>query len=788
MGRRGPRWRWSIVARAALAALGVVAAAPARAADGTGTVRVEVRSDSDAFHRTPGLVTLLVPHAHGPSRVVRTLASPVTFERVPAGVPLAIRVTCHALGWPDQDVVRPVRVEPGATVRVEAWLPQRHRWIRLVREGSGESLSIDLVQGDLRLPPRAPSDSAPPSDERGGTPFEGRWLWWGSTPALPDRGWVGWRGNGAEPLAGWAPLLADLTEVRIPLRRPRRLEGRVVDEAGLLLEGVWVGDPRRQTGEDGAFTLTERGAAPWSAELTSPERVSVAYDLPDDVGPARDLLLPTRTFAVVRVVDLESELPLAAARVSAVVRRRAPVASDAPLPGAAVDVPLDERGTARLPVAPGDAIDLVVEAPGYGRGTATEGRRGTGAVGSVSGDLGPAFAKGTSRPFALRLRRGRVVKGVVELEGGRAEGLAVGVAVPDEGEAGASFAHVQPSGVFELEALGRASRLSVDAPGFDGGAVTLPRATSRPHDVGTLRLRPRAVIVGRVKSGTWSPRQLDVTVDGTTDAVRSFDGASFALVSPVVSGHVRAKITSLEWEPVAFEVDVPVTGGVVDAGEVRLDRRKTLRLRLVSPAGAAVAGLAVAEYAEFEYLDEGPFQRSDAQGEVVLPFPESLSGNLFVRRARPWLLEIRLDARDPDPLVFTVPDQRELEVKVRATDGGDLDNTATLDLTAIRAPWRLGPRVRSCVGELRTAPAAAFVMGVSAPGHRPARVEVPAGVTTMTVTLERVTDADRARAAALEDELRRASPVEWIEDRAAREAEAARRERLAAEVRRLRGD
>ncbi|MBL9086328.1 MAG: hypothetical protein JNM10_04235, partial [Planctomycetia bacterium] len=387
-----------------------------------------------------------------------------------------------------------------------------------------------------------------------------------------------------------------------------------------------------------------------------------------------------------------------------------------------------------------------------------------------------------------RLRRGRVVKGIVELEGGRAEGLAVGVGSPEEGEAGASFAHVQPSGAFELAALGRASRLSVDAPGFDGGAVTLPRATARPHDVGTLRLRPRAVIVGHVKSGTSSPRQLDVTVDGATDAVRAFDGASFALVSPVVSGRVRATISSLEWEPVSFEVDVPATGGVVDVGEVRLDRRKTLRLRLVSPAGTPVVGLEVGEYAEFRYVDEGPFQRSDAHGEVVLPFPESLSGNLFLRRARPWLLEIRLDARDPDPLVFTVPDQRELEVKVRATDGGDLDNTATLDLTAIRAPWRLGPRVRSCVGELRTAPAAAFVMGVTAPGHRPARVEVPAGVTTMTVTLERVTDADRARAAALEDELRRASPLEGIEDRAARAAEADRRERLAAEVRRLRGD
>lgn len=786
MGRRGPRWRWSIVARAALAALGVVAAAPARAADGTGTVRVEVRSDSDLFHRTPGLVTLLVPRAHGPSHVVRTLASPVTFERVPAGVPLAIRVTCHALGWPDQDVVRPVRVEPGATVRVDAGLPKRHRSIRLVREGSGENLAIDLVQGDLRLPPRAPSDSAPPSDERDGISSWARWPWLGSSPALPDRGWVGWRGNGAEPLAGWAPLLADLTEVQIPLRRPRQLQGRVVDEDGLLLEGVWVGGSESQTGEDGAFTLTERGAAPWSAGLTSPERVSVAYDLPNDVGPARDLLLPTRTFAVVRVVDLESELPLAAARVSAVVRRRAPVASDAPLPGAAVDVPLDERGTARLPVAPGDVIDLVVEAPGYGRGTATEGRRGTGAVGSVSGDLGPAFVKGTSRPFALRLRRGRVVKGIVELEGGRAEGLAVGVVSPEEGEAGASFAHVQPSGAFELEALGRASRLSVDAPGFDGGAVTLPRATSRPHDVGTLRLRPRAVIVGHVKSGTSSPRQLDVTVDGATDAVRAFDGASFALVSPVVSGRVRATISSLEWEPVSFEVDVSATGGVVDVGGVRLAERKTLRLKLVSPAGAPAVDVAVGDLRGIERLDGEPIVTSDARGEVSMPFPEG--GIVRLHRAGSWSFEFPLDVRDPDPRVLTVPDIRELEVKVRATDGGDLDDTATLDLTAIRAPWKLGPRFRSRVGELRTAPAAAFVLGVSAPGHRPARVEVPAGVTTITVTLEHVTPADLARAAALEDDLRRASPLGWIEDRAAREAEAARRAGLAAEVRRLRGD
>jgi hypothetical protein len=190
--------------------------------------------------------------------------------------------------------------------------------------------------------------------------------------------------------------------------------------------------------------------------------VSVAYDLPDDVGPARDLLLPNRTFALVRVVDLESELPLAAARVSAVVRRRAPVASDAPLPGAAVDVPLDERGTARLPVAPGDAIDLVVEAPGYGRGTATEGRRGSGAVGSVSGDLGPAFAKGTSRPFALRLRQGRVVKGIV---GSRAdaEGLAVGVVAPEEARR-VRRSLTSASGAFETGA-GRASRLSMDAPG-----------------------------------------------------------------------------------------------------------------------------------------------------------------------------------------------------------------------------------------------------------------------------------------------------------------------------------
>lgn len=786
MGRRGPRWRWSIVARAALAALGVVAAAPARAADGTGTVRVEVRSDSDLFRRTPGLVTLLVPRAHGPSRVVRTLASPVTFERVPAGVPLAIRVTCHALGWPDQDVVRPVRVEPGATVRVDAGLPQRHRWIRFVHVESGESLPMKRVQGDLQVSPRAPSDSVPPSDEPTERSLGAPWYWRDSTPALPDRGWVGWRGNGAEPLAGWAPLLADLTEVRIPLRRPRQLQGRVVDEDGLLLEGVWVGGSESQTGEDGAFTLTERGAAPWSAGLTSPERVSVAYDLPNDVGPARDLLLPTRTFAVVRVVDLESELPLAAARVSAVVRRRAPVASDAPLPGAAVDVPLDERGTARLPVAPGDVIDLVVEAPGYGRGTATEGRRGTGAVGSVSGDLGPAFVKGTSRPFALRLRRGRVVKGIVELEGGRAEGLAVGVVSPEEGEAGAPFAHVQPSGAFELEALGRASRLSVDAPGFDGGAVTLPRATSRPHDVGTLRLRPRAVIVGRVKSGTSSPRQLDVTVDGATDAVRAFDGASFALVSPVVSGRVRATISSLEWEPVSFEVDVSATGGVVDVGGVRLAERKTLRLKLVSPAGAPAVDVAVGDLRGIERLDGEPIVTSDARGEVSMPFPEG--GIVRLHRAGSWSFEFPLDVRDPDPRVLTVPDIRELEVKVRATDGGDLDNTATLDLTAIRAPWRLGPRFRSCVGELRTAPAAAFVMGVTAPGHRPARVEVPAGVTTITVTLEHVTPADLARAAALEDELRRASPLEWIEDRAARAAEAARRAGLAAEVRRLRGD
>ncbi|MBL9085584.1 MAG: hypothetical protein JNM10_00440, partial [Planctomycetia bacterium] len=398
MGRRGPRWRWSVVARAALAALGVVAAAPARAADGTGSVTVHVRSVPDEVHRTPGLVTLLLPRDLGPSRVVRTLAPTVTFERVPADVPLAVRVTCHALGWPDQDVVRPVRVAPGATVRVEARLPQRLRWIRLVDAESGESLPMERVAGDLRVSPRASSDSVPPSDERAERSFGAPWSRRDSPPALPDRGWVEWRGDGAARLGGWTRLVADAEEVRIALRPPRSLQGRVVDEAGLLLEGVWVVDARSRTGEDGAFTMAERGA-PWRSHvLMSPEGVSVAYDFPDDLGPARDLLLPTRTFAVVRVVDLESELPLAAARVSAVVRRRAPVASDAPLPGAAVDVPLDERGTARLPVAPGDAIDLVVEAPGYGRGTATEGRRGTGAVGSVSGDLGPAFVKGTSRP------------------------------------------------------------------------------------------------------------------------------------------------------------------------------------------------------------------------------------------------------------------------------------------------------------------------------------------------------------------------------------------------------
>ncbi len=380
------------------------------------------------------------------------------------------------------------------------------------------------------------------------------------------------------------------------------------------------------------------------------------------------------------------------------------------------------------------------------------------------------------------------MKGIVELEGGRAEGLAVGVGSPEEEEAGASFAHVQPSGAFELAALGRASRLSVDAPGFDGGAVTLPRATSRPHDVGTLRLRPRAVIVGHVKSGTSSPRQLDVTVDGATDAVRAFDGASFALVSPVVSGRVRATISSLEWEPVSFEVDVPATGGVVDVGGVRLAERKTLRLKLVSPAGAPAVDVAVGDLRGIERLDGEPIVTSDARGEVSMPFPEG--GIVRLHRAGPWSFEFPLDVRDPDPRVLTVPDIRELEVKVRSSDGDDGVRAAELDLRRIPDPWRRrrGLVWPISVGELRTAPAAAFVMGVTAPGHRPARVEVPAGVTTMTVTLERVTDADRARAAALEDELRRASPLEGIEDRAARAAEADRRERLAAEVRRLRGD
>jgi hypothetical protein len=86
-----------------------------------------------------------------------------------------------------------------------------------------------------------------------------------------------------------------------------------------------------------------------------------------------------------------------------------------------------------------------------------------------------------------------------------------------------------------------------------------------------------------------------VTVDGATDAVRAFDGASFALVSPVVSGRVRATISSLEWEPVSFEVDVSAAGGVVDVGGVRLAERKTLRLKLVSPAGAPAVDVAVGD-------------------------------------------------------------------------------------------------------------------------------------------------------------------------------------------------
>lgn len=145
-------------------------------------------------------------------------------------------------------------------------------------------------------------------------------------------------------------------------------------------------------------------------------------------------------------------------------------------------------------------------------------------------------------------------------------------------------------------------------------------------------------------------------------------------------------------------------------------------------------------------------------------------------------------SQGPEPVEVRLPTSRSVTLRLRVPDGLVASSVALHIASGAVEPadrrlrpdivqfWRASSvETPLVVSGLAFGPASLRVKG---DGFRRADVEVPADATEVTAPLEVVTDAQRARAAAIDAELVGLPPLASIADETARAAEARRREAL----------
>lgn len=297
--------------------------------------------------------------------------------------------------------------------------------------------------------------------------------------------------------------------LRVALPQGELLRGRVESPQGVAVGGVTVVVRSARSGVEtlarssdaGDFRLA--GLAPGSYALWawSPQGAIHVAELSVPCEPMRLALAPPCTVRG-EVVDADSRAPIAGARVSAGPSTPWPDAlADATTPPA---VRADHAGRFEIAGVPAGRIDLRAASDGH-----------------VSQRAGPFAATTQSPPMVIELSAEASLSGRIVDPTGRALAGAelqimppatdatdfaalVAAAAPRSAEA--PSVRSAPDGRFRIGGLADvALRLRVQAPGHATLLTGTLRPTARGTNVGDLRLRPGAIVAGRVHANDGEP-------------------------------------------------------------------------------------------------------------------------------------------------------------------------------------------------------------------------------------------------------------------------------------------
>lgn len=594
---------------------------------------------------------------------------------------------------------------------------------------------------------------------------------------------------------GWASFSGVRALVYVAPGGLVRCAGKVLDETGAAVVGATVAetdgfagipDVARSTtltGEDGAFALDVACLDETTLTVTtpggSPQTVTVR---PHRTQPVSLVVARTTALRVV-VVDDGTGSPV----------RGASVELDAELPrtdpdrgrGRSSSGTTDAAGEVLLPLPPTALADVRVRAPGYGFGSRRVASRPRGAVAAVEGDLDARMASGEERRVVLRLRRPTRVTGSLVAPAGveaPAGTFTVRLAPRSWPQDVTHRVAVGADGLFQADVHEPVVVEGVDAPGFAWRVEPGADATS----LGVVRLTPFGVWVGRVHGSNGRPQPDAVVRAGSGPVATVDEHGDFALPRSEGAEGRRAVATAPGRGIGVVALADAAPGGEVLVAMLVVPDAQEARFRVLDASGAPLAGVGVVRGGHVRRAKHDHVRTTDASGLVSLRPPEDgLVGFLAPDGAR-YTFEV--GTTGPEPVEVRLPTSRSVTLRLAGTgappssfvgvaivSGGveptdrrlRPEGTPIADLTSVETPIVVsGLAVGSAV------------LRVKLFGFREADVEVPAGATEVTVPLEPVTDAHRARAAAIDAELAGLPPLESIADETARAAEARRREAL----------
>lgn len=607
---------------------------------------------------------------------------------------------------------------------------------------------------------------------------------------------------------GWARLDGVRAILHVAPEGIVRCTGRVVDEVGAAVVGatvtsadglegiVDVAASTTVTGDDGAFALDVPCLDSTMLEVSLPGSAPQTFELPRRAGPSdAPAFVVSRTTAVrVVVVDDATGAPVAGASVA--------LAADPPAFGATGVGPGPEPvgttgadGAVRFPVPPGARVRVRVEASEHGVGEKHAGARARGAVAAIEGDLDAGVARGEERRVVLRLRRPtRVTGSLVAPQGLEAPAgtFTVRLAARSSPRFVTHRAAVGADGTFGADVHEPVVIEGVEAPGF---AWRVEPGTA-PTALGVVRLTPFGVWSGRVHDADGrGVRNATVRVVGRragTAWVRALatTDANGAFLVPMAAGMtgLRAVASAPEHGIGVVPLVDAAPGGEVPVAMLVVPDAQEARFRVLDASGAPLAGVVVARGGRAQRATHDPIPITDAFGLVALRPPEDGVVTLTAPDGARYRFEV--GTTGPEPVEVRLPAARAVTVNLapwRTTDSSfafvEVRRGAVEPTDARLRPVFDVPidAARVVVPGLGAGPVRLTVVRA---GFLRADVEVPAGATEVTVPLEPVTDAHRARAAVIDAELAGLPPLETIVDETARAAEARRRDALQDEMER----